>query len=413
MPVRIDRNGDTYVAREGDSVKWTRELALDMSGTESREELVWEWAGVVAVAGGPTIYLLDAESGATKKVIELDGDLFRDLSVPGDALYVLGRRHVVAIGRDLEVRWRSKDIAMDGIVWRAGDVDWILISAEMDPPGTNVDVELDASTGHEIRRGTVVAHSECGNYGEDALIAWQLGDDVEIEHVAKGGVRKQWRVARGDTLRVTGDVWGHSAMVGMNTDLVLITSRKKHRIAHFEFSFVSGGPTDDEVAKLARAIGTASGCAVDVVPRTFPASAVTVASTPPPEPPRPAEAPSPPPPRLPPLVGASLLASVMSGNDTDEPLHAFSFFDGSVVIENSKTATRWTITRADTLVITAYAAGGRVDRVWTCLERKPDERIAGFYNDPSGADEAAVAAFVDRIASVTGCTVNHRPFCWD
>ena len=52
----------------------------------------------------------------------------------------------------LAVRWVSRDVAIDGLTWTGRDGDRIQLSAEMDPPGGWVDVELDALTGRELSR---------------------------------------------------------------------------------------------------------------------------------------------------------------------------------------------------------------------------------------------------------------------
>jgi hypothetical protein len=46
--------------------------------------------------------------------------------------------------------WVSENVAIDGITWRGQVGDRIQLSAEMDPPGGWVDVELDATTGRML-----------------------------------------------------------------------------------------------------------------------------------------------------------------------------------------------------------------------------------------------------------------------
>ena len=152
--IGIERTGDTYVARDAEKIAWTVELRLDMSGTPFREEIVWPAASVVAIGGGNAVHFLSAETGAVVNTLSLAGDLFGHFG-PSDGyeLYILGWRRVVAVDRALAVRWVSKDVAVDGITWGGSGGDRIQLSAEMDPPGGWVDVELDAATGREIARG--------------------------------------------------------------------------------------------------------------------------------------------------------------------------------------------------------------------------------------------------------------------
>ena len=152
--MRIERTGDSYVARDASGPLWTIELRLDMSGTPFREEAVWTAAGVVAIGGGPVVHFVAAASGAIVKSLSLGDDLFGHFApADDDVLYILGWRHVFAIDSELAVRWVSRDVAVDGITWHERDGDRIRLSAEMDPPGGWVDVELDAVTGRELARG--------------------------------------------------------------------------------------------------------------------------------------------------------------------------------------------------------------------------------------------------------------------
>lgn len=151
--IHVERTGQTYVARDGEIVVWTLELQMNMDGSPFREEVTWPAASVVAIGGGNAVHFVAVESGVIAKTISLDNDLFGHFgNATGDVLYILGWRSVVAIDRDLTVRWVSNDIAVDGITWQGLQGDRIKLSAEMDPPGGWVDVELDAATGREVAR---------------------------------------------------------------------------------------------------------------------------------------------------------------------------------------------------------------------------------------------------------------------
>lgn len=153
--IRIERTGGTYVACDGDRVVWTIELPIATEASSFHDETVWPAADVVAIGGGHVVHFVAIASGARVTTLELEGDWFghfgEDLD---DALYILGWRHVVAVDRTLAVRWISRDVAVDGITWRDRVGDRLLLSAEMDPPGGWVDVELDAATGRELARAS-------------------------------------------------------------------------------------------------------------------------------------------------------------------------------------------------------------------------------------------------------------------
>jgi hypothetical protein len=156
--VRIERQDDVYVARDAnDDIVWWVELRLDMSSTPFREEAIWPAACVVAIAGGPEVHFLSAESGQIVKTLLLGDDLFGHFGpTDQEVLYVLGWENVTAVDNKLVVRWVTREVAVDGIIWKGSEGDCVKLSAEMDPPGGWVNVELDAATGREIRRGQTI-----------------------------------------------------------------------------------------------------------------------------------------------------------------------------------------------------------------------------------------------------------------
>ena len=63
-----------------------------------------------------------------------------------DELYVLGCRNVTALDKDLNIKWKSPDIAEDGIVFNDVTNDIMRIECEMDPPGGWNDRQIDLRT---------------------------------------------------------------------------------------------------------------------------------------------------------------------------------------------------------------------------------------------------------------------------
>jgi hypothetical protein len=146
--MKIERTGDTYVARDERGLIWTIELALDMNGSPFREEVWWPAASLVAIGGGAFVHFLSADTGALVKTLSLDGDLFGHFGPADDEVfYILGWRDVTAVDKTFAVRRVSRDVAVDGIVWVGKEGDRIALSAEMDPPGGWIDVVLDGKTG--------------------------------------------------------------------------------------------------------------------------------------------------------------------------------------------------------------------------------------------------------------------------
>jgi hypothetical protein len=115
------------------------------------ERIAWPAADVVAVGEGDVVRFLASDSGEIVKALALGDDRFGHFGEsPADVLYILGWRNVTAVDRTLAIKWVSVDVAIDGITWRGQLGDRIQLSAEMDPPGGWVDVELDAATGRQL-----------------------------------------------------------------------------------------------------------------------------------------------------------------------------------------------------------------------------------------------------------------------
>jgi hypothetical protein len=139
--------------RQNRHALWADALAVHalLSDSAFHEHVFWPAASVIAVGAEASVELFDAGTGALVKSVSLDGDRFGHFGPPqGEVLYVLGWRDVTAIGRALEVAWRSVDVAIDGILWRGQSGGRIQLSAELDPPGGWVDVELDMATGRKL-----------------------------------------------------------------------------------------------------------------------------------------------------------------------------------------------------------------------------------------------------------------------
>ncbi|HEU4411392.1 MAG TPA: hypothetical protein VFS43_39440 [Polyangiaceae bacterium] len=169
---RPDDFHDAYVVTEAGTPRWQ---ALVHWGKHApvpfREECVWPGAGVVAIGGGATAHFLGTADGEPRGSLDVPdhfGHLALDAGEPGvraEALYVLGWRHAYAVGPDLRTRWRARDLAVDGIVWRTAKGPKLYLNAEMDPPGGWFEVELEAATGRELTRRPDFLEGYAGIYG--------------------------------------------------------------------------------------------------------------------------------------------------------------------------------------------------------------------------------------------------------
>lgn len=110
------------------------------------------------IGAGACAQFVDEESERVVKTIELgpgdEGDWFGHFGEDiGDTLFVLGWQNVTAIDARLAVKWVSRNVAIDGITGGRVESGRLFVSAEMDPPGGWVDVELDVVNGRQWRRG--------------------------------------------------------------------------------------------------------------------------------------------------------------------------------------------------------------------------------------------------------------------
>ena len=116
-----------------------------------RDVILWPSAKLMVTGAETHLLFHDPATAELVARIQLSEDWFGSfVPDPEETLYVLGWRHVVAIGDDLAVRWTSRWIAVDGIVWRRREGGRLYLSAEHDPPDGWQDVALDEATGRIV-----------------------------------------------------------------------------------------------------------------------------------------------------------------------------------------------------------------------------------------------------------------------
>jgi hypothetical protein len=152
--ISIERDGDHAAVTRNGLVLWR----LDRHCNPLTSAITWPAAGVVAIGAGACVQFVHEATERLVKTIELgsgdEGDWFGHFGDDvGDTLFVLGWANITAIDSRLGIKWVSRNVAVDGITGGRCEAGRLYVSAEMDPPGGWVDVELDAETGQEIRRG--------------------------------------------------------------------------------------------------------------------------------------------------------------------------------------------------------------------------------------------------------------------
>jgi hypothetical protein len=112
-----------------------------------------------------------------------------------------------------------------------------------------------------------LAAIDCGNYGEDQLVAWRVNasaDEPEgVVLTLRSGSR--WRVESNSTLHVEGEGWKAKNFAAIRTELFL-TSGHKRAVTHFEIDIMWGGVHPDEVAAFVREVAAAAACALSIEP---------------------------------------------------------------------------------------------------------------------------------------------------
>lgn len=158
---------DAYVCHRDGEPQWQVLVSWQAhAGVPFRAEVCWEAAGIAALGGGSAVHLVALASGAPVGRIDLpSGFGHLGLNERDGELSALGWTEIVAIDQTLAVRWRARDVAVDGLVYR-GSRDGVLhVAAEMDPPGGWFDVTLDAATGRELSRRPAFTEGYRGIHG--------------------------------------------------------------------------------------------------------------------------------------------------------------------------------------------------------------------------------------------------------
>lgn len=129
-----------------------------------QEALVWHEAGIAVIGGSDEVRGVDLATGAPRLAVDVAG-YFGHLALGSDTLYILGCNDVQCLDATLRLRWRSKQVAVDGVVFVREDEATVVVHAEMDPPGGWFAVTLDRATGRELSRIPAFTPGYVGLYG--------------------------------------------------------------------------------------------------------------------------------------------------------------------------------------------------------------------------------------------------------
>ena len=166
----------TCILREGATERWRVRLEFGEHARWSsfREALIWPRQARVIAGAGARVHVLDLASGAPVVTIDLAPDLFGDLRLaelpddrgtPREALMILGWTDVWIYDAELTLRWRARDVAVDGVTFDEVVGSVVRLHAEMDPPGGWFAVSLNAANGRELGRRPALLPGYVGLYG--------------------------------------------------------------------------------------------------------------------------------------------------------------------------------------------------------------------------------------------------------
>lgn len=182
-PATPDAYDEAFVVFDDHGLRWQALVSWGDDDRQSfRAEAVWESAGLAAIGGGRTVYFADLATGVLRLHLPLE-DFFGGLAVDeGDdgarpnSLYVCGYADLLAIEPSLDVRWRLRALAVDGILLHEAVGRELHVDIELDPPGGWFEVTLDAVTGKELSRRPAFSDDYVGLYGTGATA--RKGDAV-------------------------------------------------------------------------------------------------------------------------------------------------------------------------------------------------------------------------------------------
>ncbi len=137
-PVRLGRvppglgTADRFViASKGTSSRVRVDLYAD-NEVFFHEEVRW-WSNLLAIGWGHWLHLVSPSLGVVSST-DL-ASYFGSMREVGDVLLVASAQKLFCFGGDGDLRWRSPEIALDGVILDAVNGDVVRGQGEWDPPG--------------------------------------------------------------------------------------------------------------------------------------------------------------------------------------------------------------------------------------------------------------------------------------
>ena len=136
-----------YLAVKNNGREVYYEIRLQNVADVFREAI--QYNNIIIAGFGDSLYIFDTFTNTEILALPLDG-YFGHLYLEAEELYVTNCSGVWCISLNGELKWYSKNLAVDGITINDFTIDEIHISAEIDPPGGWVPLILDRKTGQKI-----------------------------------------------------------------------------------------------------------------------------------------------------------------------------------------------------------------------------------------------------------------------
>lgn len=144
---------DLFDLRKDGTVVWQSAILWESHCGPFQAQVVWTEAGAVLFGAHAEVYALDVYSGTVVLHKQLDSYFSSfEFDLSRKVLLVLTGTEVVSFDRELHELWSTRGLAVDGVVCQELGENFMIVAAEMDPPGGWDQVKIDIGTGQELSR---------------------------------------------------------------------------------------------------------------------------------------------------------------------------------------------------------------------------------------------------------------------
>lgn len=144
---------EQFDLRKDGTLVWRAAILWESSCSPFKSQLVWEEAKTVLFGAHDQVYGLDIFTGAIKFQHKLESYFSSFvLDLPHGRVFIFTGTEVLYFGENLRERWSTRGLAVDGVVCRKLEDEFLIVDAEMDPPGGWQTVTIDLKTGKELSR---------------------------------------------------------------------------------------------------------------------------------------------------------------------------------------------------------------------------------------------------------------------